>query len=161
LAALVIVLTTLLSHLVAFAIPPSEDELAAGLQSQPFQALLLPTLIVAITVLGTYLIGRLFGGQGSLSEIATVVVWLQFLMLMFEFVQIVALLLLGQFVAMLILAVTIGLYFWLFSCFVSVAHGFRSARTVFFTTIALVLTLSFVLAYIYLTLSPPREPSPV
>ncbi len=152
--ALVIIMSTVLSN-IASLFASSEEGQTAWMATQPLQSLLIPALIVAITVLGTYLVGRLFGGKGSLTETVAIIVWLQFVMLFCELAQVVTILLLGQLMATIVIAISVVLYFWLFSGFICVLHGFASARKVFFTTVGLVLSCSFIFAYFYLTFAAP------
>ncbi|WP_424967712.1 MULTISPECIES: Yip1 family protein [unclassified Dinoroseobacter] len=80
-------------------------------------------LIVLIT--SVHVIGRALGGRGSFEETLSLVIWLQFILLCLQVVQILALILFPVLGALIGL-VSIVLFFWLLVNFIAVIHGFTS-----------------------------------
>jgi len=102
----------------------------------------------AVLVGGVALIqglGRFFGGQGRLSDTLALVSWLEFILILVQIVQMLALLILPVAAELLGFA-GLGLFLWLLSHFIAELHGFRSALKVFFALLAVALAFGFVVA---------------
>ena len=96
--------------------------------------------LLSIVVLGTTLVGRLFGGKATLDDSVLLISWLQ---LVSVFVQ-SALAIILQFLPLGLIGgmLTVGAVFylfWMYVCFVTVLHGFQSTAKVFFGTLMIIL----------------------
>ncbi len=153
--ALVIVLSMLLGDLLyLLAGLPQGGPLTGPMGSSPvvmggLQAAFLYMMAHAITQ-----IGRLFGGTGRFEEALLLIVWLQFIFLCVQVVQLAALLLIPP-VAGLITVLALGLFLWLLVNFIATLHGFTSLGMVFVMTLlsgfAILVTLSLVLTMLGIT----------
>ena len=129
LAALVVILGSILSSLF-YQLPTVSNEAdQANLFRNPFVFTAVQGAVLCVIVLATYLIGQMVGGSGELKDTLVLMVWLQFIMLLFQFVQIFASMVIPVLDGLLTI-VSIVLFFWLFANFVAVLHGFRSALKV-------------------------------
>lgn len=153
--ALVIVLSMILGDILYLVAGVSRDGPMTGpLGASPLvmgglQAAFLYMMAHAITH-----IGRLFGGTGQLDEALALVVWLQFIFLCVQIVQLIAVLVLPP-VAGLITVAALGLFLWLLVNFIATLHGFTSLGLVFVMTIlsafAILFCLSLVLTMLGIT----------
>ncbi|UWQ12944.1 YIP1 family protein [Aliiroseovarius sp. M344] len=98
-----------------------------------------------------YLIGRMFGGQGSLSDAIITVVWMEAIFLALQ-----ALTLILTFFAPSLAAITmvasVFLFFWILSHFVTESHGFNSAGLVFTAILGFMIIAVFALSFILILL---------
>jgi len=143
------VLSTLLVHL-SFAMQPADVQsfFAAAIAS-PLRTALLQAGFMVVAVVAVYRVGRWRGGHGSFDGALILVVWLQFLLLGLQAVQLVAYAV-APLLADLIGLATVALFFWLLTNFVAELHGFNSLGLVFVgvlaTLVVMVLGLAFGLA---------------
>ena len=144
-AALVVVLNVFLTQAFALIAPtPSGASFLTALEA-PLPSLALHTLLLFMIVIMTFGVGRLMGGCGSLDATILIVIWLQYLMLVANFLQIVLALFwspLGLAIAML----SSVLFIWLFVNFVMVLHGFKSIMKVLIASIASFFVTIFLIA---------------
>jgi len=98
-------------------------------------------LVMAVLV---HAVGRVWGGQGSFADAVLSLVWLQALFLALQAVQVLLLLVLPP-AASLISLVSMVLFFWLLTHFVTELHGFSSAGRVFLGIVAVFLGMSMLL----------------
>ena len=141
LALLVVVLGGLASRLLVGSNPAEDSE--AGGQSwlaSPFGAAAMEAGLLSIVVLGTTLVGRLFGGKATLDDSVLLISWLQ---LVSVFVQ-SALAIILQFLPLglnggMLTVGAVFYLFWMYVCFVTVLHGFQSTAKVFFGTLMIIL----------------------
>ncbi len=94
-----------------------------------------------------YLVGRKFGGRGTLAGAVALIAWTEFILSLLQVAQIVALVILPP------LAEVIGLlgllvFLWLLSQFVAELHGFASAWKVLFVILVTGLLASFAVAVV-------------
>ena len=98
-----------------------------------------------------YLIGRMFGGQGGLSDAIITVVWMEAIFLALQ-----ALTLILTFFAPSLAAITmvasVFLFFWILSHFVTESHGFNSAGLVFTAILGFMIIAVFALSFILILL---------
>ena len=126
LAVLVVILGSILSNLI-FLLPTASDEAdQLNLFGNPLVFTAIQGAVLCVIVLATYLIGQMVGGTGELKDTLVLMVWLQFIMLLYQLVQIFASIVMPVLDGLLTI-VSIVLFFWLFANFVAVLHGFRSA----------------------------------
>jgi hypothetical protein len=90
-------------------------------------------------------IGQAFGGSGQFEEAMTLVVWLQFIFILVQLVQLVAVLVL-PFAAGFVTVLAVGLFLWLLVNFIATVHGFTSLGVVFAMTIVSAFAILFVLS---------------
>lgn len=156
--ALVIVLSMLLGDLLYVLADVSQDgPLTGPIAGAPvIMGLLQAAFLVLMTHAMTH-IGRFFGGTGQFDEALVLVVWLQFIFICVQIVQLVAVLVIPP-VAGVISILALGLFFWLLVNFIATLHGFASLGKVFGMTIlsavAILFTLSLVLTMLGITFGP-------
>ena len=106
------------------------EGMISPLFASPLVLGLMQGVLLLISILATYWIGRAMGGTGSFEAVQVTVCWLQFMMLCLQLVQILLSLLIPPLGAMIGMA-GIVVFFWLFTQFVTVVHGFRNPGLVF------------------------------
>lgn len=122
------------------------EPLIAAMTASPFRAALVQWLILGLSVLLIHGVGRLFNGRGNLPDALLIMVWLQFLLLGPQLLQLLADLILPE-LAGIIGLVTLGLFLWLLTAFVTELHGFGSRGLVFLGVIASSLGAGVVIAF--------------
>jgi len=159
--ALVIVLSLLLREFVAvFAGFPLDGPITGPMQGSTLMLGLVMAGFLYLTMHAVHRIGQFFGGTGSFEETALLVIWLQFILICLQVIQIAALFILPwPWLAGLITIVAIALYVWLLVNFIAVLHGFTSLGMVFVATLlsafALLFAFSLVLSLLGLGVAPP------
>lgn len=126
--ALVLVLTVITAEvttLMAAAAIEAPDGAEAAPRMSILTVLALQMGTFFMMVLTMYHVGRYFGGSGSLDGTVMLVTWLQFILVVVQFVQIFAFLLM-PFAAALIAVLAVALFLWLLVHFVAELHGFSS-----------------------------------
>jgi Yip1-like protein len=99
--------------------------------------------IGVILALATYHIGRVFGGAGTFAGALALIVWLQFILLCVNVVQLFVMMILppaGDVITLLALA----LFFWLLAQFIAALHGFTSMGRVFLGIVLSLMALAFI-----------------
>lgn len=110
-------------------------------------------VLVVTAVLATW-IGRWAGGTGQFADALLLVVWLQVILIVVQFVQMVLMLLVPPLGALVGYA-SVALFFWLLTAFVAELHGFRSLGLTFLGVILAILAVAFLLAlFLYPTMGP-------
>jgi len=92
-------------------------------------------------------IGRAFGGTGRFEEAMLLVIWLQFIFILVQLVQVLAFTLLPG-LAAIITILALGLFFWLLTNFIAVLHGFTSLGMVFVATILSLIGIIFAMSLV-------------
>ncbi|MCI2398401.1 Yip1 family protein [Aliiroseovarius subalbicans] len=92
-----------------------------------------------------YLVGRAFGGQGTLEQALVTVIWLEFVTLVVQ-VGILVLSLFAPALAVLLWLAGGVAFFWIISHFTAEMHGFKSVGLVFAALIVIVAVFIFVLS---------------
>lgn len=100
--------------------------------------------LLLVMVLAVHHLGRAFGGTGRFDEALLLVVWLQFIFILIQAIQIVALVILPP-VAPLITLLSMALFFWLLVNFIAVLHGFTSLGRIFLMVILSIMGLGLVM----------------
>jgi hypothetical protein len=153
--ALVVVLSLIMGELVALVSDLPDDGALTGPYQQSTLILgLLQGVFLFVMVHAITHIGRMFGGTGRFEEALLLMIWLQFIFLCVQVVQLVALLVIPP-MAVLITILALGLFLWLLVNFIAVLHGFTSLGMVFVMTIlsafAIIFLLSVVLSILGIT----------
>ena len=145
--ALMAVLNTLM-YSVTSALVPGPSPMPAVFQTPLAYLLFMGGALVLVSI-ALYWAGRSFGGTGSLDDILSVIIWLQFLRVLVQVVSIVLLLTLPLLAALLTLAAAI-LGLWISVHFVDQAHRFgsplKSVGVIVASFIGMVMGLSILLA---------------
>ncbi len=103
-------------------------------------------------ILGTYFIGKLFGGTGSFIHTIMMLCWLNLIVVLFQFLQVLvsavvtflpALGFIGVSIQSLVTGFSLFLFFWLYVHFVKVVHSFHSALKVFGGLLLSILVIAF------------------
>ena len=141
---LVAVVSALLASIQGGAQSEALDPVSAFLLSGPIRAAAIQWLFLALTVVLINSVGRAFGGTGSFSDALLVVVWLQFMMLALQLVQLVAFML-SPSLAGIIGLIGLVMFFWLMSSFIAELHGFSSRGLVFVGIIAVTIATGLVI----------------
>jgi hypothetical protein len=139
---LMVVLSALLTH-ASFALLPAEMQAMLGeVMARPIRTAQLQAGALLFTVIGVHRIGRLFGGRGQFDDALILMVWLQFVMLCVQVVQLVVQVLMPPF-ADLIGLLGLGMLMWLMVNFIAELHGFASLIRVFIGTVLSIIVLGF------------------
>jgi len=142
-ATLVVVLSTLFSGILVELFGPPPLEPMAGVLTSPILYAVMQFMVLMITTIAVFVIGRMFGGHGSFDEALLLMVWLQFYMLLVQ-VGLFAVTYLSNGATN---PLNLGVYFyfiWLMVVFVAALHGFRSYWAVFAGLLASSMAISFV-----------------
>jgi hypothetical protein len=118
------------THVSIALMPPEQREMMLSLIASPLRTALLQAGIWAVIAGLIASGGRMRGGTGSFPDALILVVWLQFILLCLQLVQVVAGIVL-PILADLIGLAGLGLLVWLLTNFVAELHGFRSLVAVF------------------------------
>jgi Yip1 domain len=124
---------------------PSLDPAMVQVFSNPIQLAIVQILLLVIGVMMISGIGRMFGGKGQFADALLLVVWLEFIMLLLQIAQLVALLTLPPLAAMMGLFGLV-LFLWLLTNFIAELHGFPSVLATFFGIIGALLVVTFAAA---------------
>lgn len=107
----------------------------------------------------TYRVGRFFGGTGELEQTATLIIWLNGVMLVLQAVSL-GLLAIWPPVAAIFAFAMVGWSFWAFCGFVTELHGFRNSLMVMGGVLLTMVCLFFVAGLIFAALGvTPQEPA--
>jgi hypothetical protein len=134
---IVVVLSVILSHA---SLTLMEEETVSLLNVALMQSSVLLATVVAVQG-----VGRLFGGQGTFPDTLLLMAWLQFVMLVFQVIQMASLVLIPALFG-LIVVVALVAFLWMLTHFILALHGFQSALKVVVGIIFTVFAMSFVFA---------------
>ena len=158
-AVLVTAAGVVLGYLAMLTDPGALDRVSATILGRPLLGAVVQLAALAVVVVLTARIGRIFGGSGGLHGALCIVVWLNAVMVLIQVVQLGALAIAPPVAAALAIA-TILWALWAFSSFVAELHGFRSTAIVIgvvvLTSIVLFFGTAMILAVLGIT---PQEVS--
>ncbi len=147
---LMAVVSSVLAHL-AFGLMPAETRASMEeAMSSPIGTALLQFVLMVISVQAVFWVGRWRGGKGTFADAMLLMVWLQFILVVLQVIQIVVQVLLPP-VADVIGLASVGLFMWLISNFVAELHGFASVGKTFLGVLATLLVAGFALAVLMLS----------
>ncbi|WP_439138173.1 Yip1 family protein [Roseicyclus sp.] len=129
--ALVVVLSMLLGELVVLVTPPPPE---GALSLSPVTLGLVQAAFLFVIAHAITLIGRWFGGTGGFEGALSLLIWMQFIFLCVQVLQLLAIMILPP-LAGLITILALGLFFWLLVNFIATLHGFTSLGMIFVMTI--------------------------
>lgn len=141
-------------------LPPAEDAIGQFLAQSPLRTAVVQWVVLLVSTLLIYRVGRAFGGTGSLPDALLIVVWLQMIMLGVQLLQLVALVVLPPFSGLVGLAGFV-LFLYLLVSFVAELHGFASRGLVFVAVIATFFAAVFVAALLLGAFLGPMVPTNV
>ena len=120
-------------------------DLAGPLMIMPGVMAALQLAVLIVTVHAISFVGRSMGGTGSFEDALALMVWLQFIMICLQVIQVGAMLI-AQPVADMIGLAGLVLFLWLLTNFIAVLHGFKSLGLVFVMILASALGMIFLLS---------------
>lgn len=140
---IVVVLSVLLGQ--ASVLLMGEGAFGGGLLAMAmFQTSVLLAMVVAVQG-----IGRALGGTGSFPDTLMLIAWLQFVMLVFQVLQLVALVLVPPLFGLIAIAALV-VFIWVLTHFIMALHGFTSALKVavgiIFSVFGIAMALAILLA---------------
>lgn len=141
--------SAILTHLSLGLVPAEERDALMGTMNSPLRTAALQGVVLLAIVQLIYWLGRMRGGTGSFPDVLLGMVWLQFLMLGLQVLQLVLMVLLPPLAAIVNLA-GFAIFLWLLTNFIAELHGFRSLLAVFGGIIFGMLLLAFGLAILVL-----------
>lgn len=145
---IVIVLSMLMGEAVTLLMgTPDPAATNAMMMASPITMGVLQAGFLFLVAHGMARIGQLFGGTGGFSGALALIVWLQFIFLVVQVLQLAALLIMPP-VAGLITILAMGLFFWLLVNFIAALHGFTSLGLIFVGTILTAFGFIFVLSLV-------------
>ncbi|GHE85113.1 YIP1 family protein [Aliiroseovarius zhejiangensis] len=155
--ALVVVVNAALGVLAGMMFPLDAAQVGSVLSSPVLLGVIEASFMFGLAW-GIYVIGRMFGGQGSLSDAIITVVWMEFIFLM---VQALTLLLtvFAPGLAAITMIASIFLFFWVLSHFTTESHGFASTGMVFASILGFMILTVFALSFLLVLLG--VEPAPM
>lgn len=141
---LVIILSMLLGEIVVLISPPAPPE---ALNISPVSLGVVQAAFLFVIAHAITRIGQWFGGTGQYTGALALIVWLQFIFLVVQLVQLAAMLIIPP-LAGLITVLAMGLFFWLLVNFIATLHGFTSLGLVFVATVLSAFGIIFVLSLV-------------
>ena len=146
------VLVAILSVLGVFALFLGAEE---GLEiPSPVYFLVMQCLAMGLFSLAVWLGGKMFGGKGDLEGSVRILVWMQALMVLIQFVQIIGAFLIAP-VMGVVSMLFLGVLAWICSGLIAGLHGFRSQPLVFLGMIGGLMVVGFAVAILLLPFLPP------
>ena len=143
--ALMAVASSLMAHL-SFGLMPAEMQAQmGGAMASPFRTAVLQAALMLGSVYAIHWIGRWRNGKGSFEDALILMVWLQFILLILQVVQIAVQLVMPP-LSDLIGILSVAVFLWLLSNFIAELHGFSSVGMTFLGVLATLLALGFGLA---------------
>lgn len=141
--ALVAVLSAFMGQVGVLMLAGAQAPLAVGAGA----SVVVQGVVLVVTVFAVHGVGRMFGGSGAFADALLLVAWLQFLMVGLQALQLVSLLLIPPLSGMIGI-LSIALFLWVLTNFVSVLHGFASLARVFGMIIVSFLAIAFLVAFV-------------
>ena len=149
---LVIVLSMFLGEAVALLMgPPDQAAMPPEMMVSPITMGVIQAAFLFLVAHGIARIGQLFGGSVDFQGALALIVWLQFIFLVVQVIQLAAMLVVPP-VAGLITILAMGLFFWLLVNFIATLHGFSSLGLIFVMTILTAFGFVFVLSLVLMML---------
>jgi len=149
--ALMAVGSALISHLGLLLSSDEAQAMFGELFDAPLRTAGIQLLVMAVSAQLAWRLPHLFGGQGEQAGAVVLVAWLQFVLLLVQAAQLVAMIALPILADMLGL-LGIALFFWLMSVFIAEMHGFKSALPSFFGVIVTTFVVGFVMMILFVNL---------
>ncbi len=129
-AATVIILTVLLTQVITIIAPPPPGSPWDAMMGDPVSNTVTQLVFLLAAAWGMSGFARRFGGVASFDDALIAVTWIEFLLLILQVAQLVVILAL-PFLAVPIVVLTLGLFFWLLTHFTAALNGFTSMPKTF------------------------------
>ncbi|MGB8622478.1 MAG: Yip1 family protein [Paracoccaceae bacterium] len=155
--ALVVIISLLLTHLTDRLMPSPTDPLMPAFRDMPLLTVAILGGLTVLMVVAIDRVGRLMGGTGNFEGALRITIWLQFVMLLVQAVQVFFMVVFPP-IAVLLGPLAFGLSLWLLTNFIAVLHGFEKLLPVFLMILVTALALGFALFFI-LTLAGVHLPT--
>ena len=147
--AVMAILSAVLAHL-SFGMMPADMRMEmGGAMNSPFRTAAFQGALMLASVYAIVWIGRWRGGVGTFNDTLILMVWLQFILLILQMVQIVAQLVLPA-LSQGIGFLSIAVFLWLLTNFIAEVHKFASVGKTFVAVLLAMLAMGFVLTLILL-----------
>lgn len=131
-----------LGYMALMTTPEAVDMVSAAVLGNPLLGAVAQLAVMAVIVVLTLRLGRLFGGRGDLAGALALVVWLNAMLVVLQVAQLVALAILPPLAAILAIA-TILWALWAYANFVAELHGFQNPVIVLAAVILTAIVLFF------------------
>lgn len=146
-AVVVSALNVIIAILISLFQPTPVETVFDPLLANPILFAIIQLMLLMLSALTIFLVGRLFGGQGEFDQALLLSVWVQVLMLIVQVLMIPVIILAPG------LAVSLNMLFYfyftyLMVVFIAELHGFSSLWKVFMGIIATSFALSFVVMFL-------------
>jgi Yip1 domain len=151
----VAVVAAVLASIPAGLQPATMDPASAFMLASPFRAAVIQWVFLALSVVLIHNVGRAFGGSGSFPDALLVVVWLQLIMLGFQALQLLAFIAAPPLGGLVGLA-SVGVFFWLMTCFIAVLHGFAALWAVLAGIVGVMIATGLVIGIVVVSLVGPE-----
>ncbi|MFN7001951.1 MAG: Yip1 family protein [Roseinatronobacter sp.] len=138
---IVVLLSVILSH-ASFTLMGEEAYGGSLLGVAVMQSTILLATVVAVKG-----VGRFFGGKGTFPDTLLLMAWLQFVMLVFQLIQMASIVLMPPLFG-LVAIVSLVAFMWMLTQFIMALHGFQSAAKVVMGIIFTIFALSFLFAVV-------------
>lgn len=147
--AIMAILSAVLAH-VSFGMMPPEMRAQMGTaMASPFRTAIFQAALMLIATHAIVWIGRWRGGIGTFNDALILMVWLQFILLILQVLQIAFQVLLRP-MAEVVGYLSVAVFIWLLSNFIAEVHGFKSVGKTFIGVMVTMLAMGFVLALVML-----------
>jgi Yip1-like protein len=149
--ALVVVLSMILPTITMLLQPAEVQDAMAGIHLNPVKAVVvqMAVLIVASTLIAY--VGRMFKGFGTFKEALTAMVWLQFVLIGVQIIQLLVGFIVPQ-LSMLVFMLSLGLMLYLTVNFIMEIHGFTNTSMVIFGVVGSFFAVAMVFSFILVLL---------
>lgn len=148
--ALMAVVSSVLAHIAMRLMPQEAQNQMGGMMASPINTAILQALLMLASVYAIHWLGRWRGGSGSFADALILMVWLQFILLILQVIQIAVQVVVPPLMDV-IGFLSIVLFMWLISNFIAELHGFKSVIMTFLGVLATLFLAGFVLSLILLS----------
>ena len=145
------VVSAVLITLLIGPLPPQVDPVTAAMFGSPFYLAIVQLVGLAMIAACLHLLGRVFGGQGTLPQAVVMMAWLEVILILISTVQSVALILVPP-VGVVLVPVGMVLSLWLITNFVAELHGFGSLVMTLLGVIAAFIAAVFAMIFAFFVL---------
>ena len=145
--ALMAVMSSVLAHL-SFGLLPVDVQAPMGnAMTSPFRTVILQAALMLVASHAIVWIGRWRGGVGTFENVLILMVWLQFILLILQVIQIAIQVVLPP-LADIVGFASVGIFLWLLSNFIAEVHKFQSVGKSFVGVIMTLFAMGLVLALV-------------
>ena len=142
------VVSAVLISLLIGPLPPEVDPVTAAMLGSPFYLAIVQLAGLAMIAVCLHLLGRMFGGKGTLPQAVVMMAWLEVILILISTVQSAALILMPP-VGVLLVPVGMVLSLWLITSFVAELHGFASLAMTLLGVIAAFIAAVFAMIVVF------------